>query len=190
MRTAFLLIDIQNDYFPGGKHELHEPGPAAAQAERALALFRKRGLPVVFIQHVSLGADASFFLPDTQGVELYARLRPSGTEKTVVKHHPDSFLHTDLRETLQALNVRKLVVCGMMSHMCVDTTVRAAQGLGYRVVVLSDACAAKDLRWKDALIPAETVHRAFMASLHGTFAEVINTDDLDKALGYPAEGFA
>ena len=182
MNTALLLIDIQNDYFPGGKNELHEPGRAAVQAERALSLFRKRGLPVVFVQHVSLRADASFFVPDTQGVQLYGRLRPSAAEKTVVKHHPDSFLNTDLQEYLQTLNVRRLVVCGMMSHMCVDTTVRTAQGLGYRVILLSDACAAKDLRWKDAPIPAETVHGAFMASLHGTFAEVIDTDDLDGAL--------
>ncbi len=63
--------------------------------------------------------------------------------------------------------------------MCIDTTVRAASGLGYEVVLLGDACTTKDLAWHETLIPAETVHGVFMASLQGTFAEVVDTDRLN-----------
>jgi len=182
MNTALVLIDIQNDYFPGGKCELFEANQCAAQAEKALTLFRKRGLPVVFVQHVSRDAGASFFLPDTEGVRLHERLCPTAAETLIVKHAPDSFQETDLQERLRALNIERLVICGMMSHMCVDTTVRSAYRLGYAVIVPGDACTTKDLTWQGARIPARTVHRAFMAALHGTFATVMDTGELESAL--------
>ncbi len=182
MQTALLLIDLQKDYFPGGKNELFEADRCAAQAAWALNLFRRRGLPAVFVQHVSLGEDASFFLPGSQGVQLHDALCPSGAEPTIVKHFPDSFQQTDLQERLQALSIDRLVICGMMSHMCVDTTVRAAFRLGYGVTVLDDACTTKDLLWKGERIAAPTVHRTFMASLHGTFARVIDTDGLEGVM--------
>ena len=178
MKTALLLIDIQNDYFPGGKHELFEAGAAAARAARALRLFREKGLPVVHVRHESERPNASFFLPGTEGAEIHESVRPLPGEPVVLKHQPDGFLHTELQEILQNAGVQRLVVCGMMSHMCVDTTVRAANALGFPVLLLGGACTTKDLSWKGARIPAQTVHGAFMAALDGTFAEVIGTAEL------------
>ena len=100
----------------------------------------------------------------------------------MIKYFPDSFLDTGLQEYLSEKEICRLVVCGMMSQMCVDTTVRAAKRLGYEVILLDDACAADNLTWKGASIPAEAVHQAFMAALHGTFAEVIDTDRLADIL--------
>jgi nicotinamidase-related amidase len=133
--------------------------------------------------HISLKAGAAFFLPDTEGTRIRERVRPLEGETIIVKHFPDGFLHTELRETLNAQCIERLVVCDMMSHMCVDTTVRSAKGLGYTVILLGDACTTKDLTWKGERIPARTVHNAFIAALHGTFAAVIDTEELEKTLG-------
>ena len=63
--------------------------------------------------------------------------------------------------------------CGMMTHMCVDTTVRAAMDHGYSVKLAADACATKDLEINGEIIPAETVQKTFIAALKGVFATII-----------------
>lgn len=103
-------------------------------------------------------------------------------EKVIVKHFPDSFFNTELQKHLKPMKIKRLVVCGMMSHMCIDTTVRAAKQLGYEVILLSDACTTKDLSWNNTTIPVETVHNVFMASLQGTFAKVIATSNLHNIM--------
>ena len=176
MDTALVLVDIQNDYFEGGRNELFNPLEAAGQAGRVLSAFRDAGLPVFHVQHISLGENASFFLPGTEGCKIHERVYPRGDEAVVVKHTPDSFFQTELKELLDAAGVKRLVVCGMMSHMCIDTTARSAKRLGYEVVLLHEACTTKDLTWQNTVIPAATVHKTFMASLQGTFAKVTDTE--------------
>lgn len=178
MKKALLIIDVQNDYFEGGRAELVNPLDALAQIEKALALFRSARLPVIYVQHISTRPDATFFLPDTEGAAIHSRIAPREGEAVVVKHMPNSFFLTGLTELLKELDVNELVVCGMMSHMCVDTTVRACKDIGMPVTLLHDACATKDLIWNGETIPARTVHAAFMASLSGRFANVIATDNL------------
>ncbi len=177
MKQALLLIDIQNDYFAGGRSQLHEPLEALANAEWVLKKFRESGAPVIHVQHISVQDGATFFLPGTDGVKIHERLTPLESEPVVVKHAPSSFLGTNLLELLQDGNITELVVCGMMSHMCIDTTVRACKDHGLKVTLLEDACATKDLNFRDTVIPAETVHRTFMAALSGMFARVIRTQE-------------
>jgi nicotinamidase-related amidase len=180
MKTALLIIDVQNDYFPGGKSALHNPLAALANIEKLLGLFRARQLPVIHIQHVNTRAGATFFLPDTEGVLIHEKVRPLENEFLVMKHAPSSFLNTKLFDILQANGITNLVVCGMMSHMCVDTTVRACMDYGLKVTLPEDACATKDLAFNGKIIPAETVHQTFMASLNGMFAQVVETKDVLK----------
>lgn len=178
MKRALLLIDIQNDYFPGGRCELFNPEQAAEKARLLLAQFRSRGLPVLHVQHVSEGAEGGFFLPGTEGVNIHSSVLPQGEERVLIKHSPNSFLHTGLEALLRELEIGQLVVCGMMSHMCVDSTVRAASDLGFSVLLAEDACTTKALSCAGAQIPAQTVHRAFMAALNGPFAQVIRAGEL------------
>jgi nicotinamidase-related amidase len=177
MKSALLLIDIQNDYFPGGKNELFEPERAAERARRVLEYFRAASLPVFHIRHVSTRENATFFLPDTTGAEIHPLVLPREGEPVLVKHTPNAFVGTALERELRAQQPEQLVICGMMSHMCIDSTVRAATDLGFSVTLLEDACTTKDLTWDGVQIPAQTVHRAIMASLSGTFAHVINTEE-------------
>ncbi|UUZ86450.1 cysteine hydrolase [Paenibacillus sp. P26] len=178
MNTALLLVDIQNDYFKGGRNELFNIDKASTRAQEALSLFREKNLPIVHIQCILLEENATFFLPDTEGIKIHESVHPQPDEKVVVKHTPDSFFQTQLQNHLESLKVTRLVICGMMSHMCIDSTVRTAHRLGYEVVLLNEACTTQDLEWNDTVIPAATVHDTFMATLHGTFAQVMDNSSL------------
>lgn len=179
MKTALVLVDIQNDYFPGGANALWRQEEAAGKARSVLELFRGRGLPVVHVRHVNVRAGATFFLPGTAGAEIHESVQPVGGEAVVVKNYPDSFLKTTLQETLEGLGAERLVVCGMMSHMCIDTTVRSAAARGYGVIVPHDACTTRDLSWDGEMLSAEAVHKAFMAGLNGAFAQMVGAGALE-----------
>lgn len=174
--SALLLIDIQNDYFPGGKWVLHEPVKAAVQAALVLADYRGRGLPVFHIRHESLQPGAVFFLPGTSGADIHPRVAPAEGERVLLKHVPNAFFGTGLNEELQAAGIKHLTVCGMMTHMCIDTSVRAARDYGYRVTLLEDACATRELEWQGERLPADTVQKAMLAALNGTFARIIQVE--------------
>lgn len=173
MRTALILIDIQNDYFPGGNMELIGIENAANNARQLLNKFRKTKSPVFHIQHVSIRPNATFFIPNTNGVKINDYVKPNADETIIVKHYPNSFRDTDLHEKLKQGGIEKLIICGAMSHMCIDTTVRVAFDLGYKCVVIFDACATKDLSIHNTHVPAEQVHAAYMAGLNGIFSKVV-----------------
>ena len=177
MKSALILVDIQNDYFDGGKSELYLTDVAAKHAKTALEFFRKSSLPVYHIQHINTRPNATFFLPDSEGSKIHHSVYPLTEEKIFIKHAPNSFFDTGLADELLQKEIQHLVICGMMSHMCIDTTVRAAKDYGFTLTVLEDACTTKDLVWNGVTIPAQTVHNTIMASLNGTFANVIKTDD-------------
>ncbi|WP_223749162.1 cysteine hydrolase family protein [Myxococcus sp. XM-1-1-1] len=175
--TALLLIDIQNDYFPGGRAELDRADAAATQARAALDHFRQHRLPVIHVRHISVQPGATFFLPNTPGSETHPLVAPRPDERVILKHYPNSFRETDLQKQLGALGIKHLVVTGMMTLMCVDTTVRAAADLGYSVTVLHDACAARALELNGVSVPAPQVHAAFLAALGMAYAKLEGTSD-------------
>ena len=172
MKPALIIIDIQNDYFPGGKMELEGSIDASLQAAKLLASFRAKNLPLVHIQHVSNRPGASFFLPDTEGVKIHANVAPRAGETVMQKNFPNSFRGTGLLEHLQALGADHLVIAGMMTHMCVDATTRAAFDLGFSCALAHDACATRALTFGEQRVPAAQVHAAFVAALAGLYAKV------------------
>lgn len=170
--TALLLIDLQNDYFPGGSMELEGADAARGRAAAALAAFREKGLPVFHVRHLSVRPGATFFIPGTKGAEIHAGVKPAAGEAVVEKNFPNSFRSTGLQAQLDAAGVKHLVVGGMMTHMCVDATVRQAADLGYRVTLLSDACATRAQSFGGENVTAKQVHTAFLAALNGLYAKV------------------
>lgn len=174
---ALILIDIQNDYFPGGQMALHRPSDAAAQTARLLALFRERDWPRIHIQHESVRSDAGFLIRGTDGQAIHATVAPRADEPVIVKHFPNAFQDTGLDEHLRALHAQRLVITGMMTHMCVDTSVRAAFERGYRVQLIADATATRALRFAGLEVPADEVQAAFLAAMNGVFSQVLTADD-------------
>lgn len=177
MKTALLLIDIQNDYFPGGKMELVGAEEAARQARELLQCFREHNSYHVHIQHESIRPGATFFLRGTDGIAIHDLVAHFEGEPLVVKHFPNAFRETNLLAMLKENNIERLVICGMMTHMCVDATVRAAADLGFQVLVAADACATRDLSYDETTIPAGQVHKAFLAALK-SYGQVLNTSEL------------
>ncbi len=174
MKTALIVVDVQNDYFPGGKMPLEGSVEAAQQARLVLAHFRERGLPLVHIQHESAYPGARFLIPGTRGVEINEAVAPEPGETAFTKRYPNSFRETPLPGFLRDPGVERLVICGMMTHMCIDATVRAAFDNGFRCVVLGDACATRALTFRNLEIPAAHVHGAFLAALSPIFATVMD----------------
>ena len=178
MTTALLLVDIQNDYFPGGAMEVVGATSAATQAAKLLAAFRQQARPVIHMQHIATRAGAMFFLPNTAGVEIHESVRPGSGEAVFQKHFPNSFRETPLLGHLRNIKASRLVIAGMMTHMCIDTTTRAAADLGFACSLAHDACATRALSFNGIQVPAESVQIAYLAGLSGLFAKVLSANEL------------
>lgn len=176
MKEALILIDIQNDYFDNGKMPLVGSYKACENAKLLVDKFREEALPVIFIQHVATRHDATFFLPKTEGTEIHELISPLQSEKVIVKHYPNSFRETDLMDYLQETQITDLVICGMMTHMCVDATVRVAKDYGFNISVIGDACATKDLEYNGDKVKAQEVQNSFLSALNYFYAKVLTTE--------------
>jgi nicotinamidase-related amidase len=153
-KTALLLIDIQDFYFPGGKSALVEPLKAADNAAKLLSWFRKEKMAVIHVRHNS-----------EPGGKINDIVKPIGGEKIISKDQVNCFVGTDLLEYLRANKTDTLVICGMQTHMCVEAATRAASDLGFKCILVQDACATKDIKFGDKTIRAEDVHYATLATL-------------------------
>ena len=143
MTKALLVIDLQNDYFPGGAFPLWNADTVLERLERAIADATAQGLPVILIQHVAAGGAglAPFFNEGTAGVELHPRIRAAAPgAPVVVKRFADGFHQTTLEATLRGLEVTELLVAGMMTQNCVTHTAISKAAEKYDVTVLADCC--------------------------------------------------
>jgi len=177
MKTVLLVIDIQKDYFPGGKMELVNPLEAAQKAYMLLQCFREHKQKTVHIQHISLSPTATFFISGDRGTDIHDSAAHFEGEPLVQKHYPNSFRETNLLDLLKGWGIERVIITGMMSHMCVDATARAAADFGFQVIVAEDACATRDLKFGDTVVPADHVHKAFMAALK-SYGQVMTTEQV------------
>lgn len=172
---AIIVVDIQNEYFPGGKLLLNGIEEAATNAANVIEHARSANDLVVYFQHESADPDIPFFTPGTQGVAIHPMVAPLGEETVLVKHFPNSFRETGLQELLDQQNIEEVVIIGAMSHMCIDTTSRAASDLGYKTTIIHDACATLDLEFDGVTVPAPQVHATIMAALAFAYGTVTTT---------------
>jgi nicotinamidase-related amidase len=177
MKTALLVIDFQKDHFPGGKHPLVNALDAAQKAYMILQCFREHSGHHVHIQHISQNPDATFFISGDRGTDIHDSVAHFEGEPIVYKHEPNAFLDTELLELLRTWEVERLVVCGMMTHLDVDATVRAATEFGFQVIVAEDACATHDLPQGDTIIPADLVQNSFLAAFR-SYSKVMKSEEI------------
>jgi len=177
MTRGLLIIDVQNDYFPGGRWELYEMEAAAKNVARLLESARKAGETIVHVRHEFPIAEAPFFAPGSEGALIHASVKNLPGEEVVLKHQINSFRDTELKQILDRAGVQDLVICGAMSHMCVDAGTRAAADFGYRCTVIHDACASRDLEFGGQKIPAAQVHAAYMSALAFGYAKSLSTGE-------------
>ena len=143
MKKALLLIDLQNDYFPGGKFPLWNTEATLDHIEQAIQMAQAKGIPIIHIQHLAnpkMGI-APFFQPGTDGAKIYPRILELAPDAPiVVKEFADSFAGTHLEATLASLGVTDLLVCGMMTQNCVTHTAISKSAEKYQVCILPDCC--------------------------------------------------
>jgi nicotinamidase-related amidase len=142
-KRALIVIDLQNDYFPGGKFPLWNTGKTLENIESAIAKANAQGIPVIIVQHVADGSKgiAPFFNEGTAGVAVHPRILAAAPgAPVVIKHFADSFVATTLESTLSQLGVNELLVCGMMTQNCVTHTAISRSAEKYKVSILTDCC--------------------------------------------------
>jgi nicotinamidase-related amidase len=176
-KRALIVVDVQNDYFPGGKWPLDGIEAAADNTARVIAVARAAGDLVVHIRHEFRSANAPFFAPGSEGAHIHPKVLNHDGETVILKHAANAFRETTLKEALDRNGVTEVVIVGNMSHMCVDATARAAKDFGYEVTVVHDACATRDLEFNGVTVAAAEVHAAFMAALAFAYATVVSTAD-------------
>jgi nicotinamidase-related amidase len=144
---ALLVIDVQNDYFPGGKFPLWNTEATLATIERAIEDARAKDVRVIVVQHIADPAMgiAPFFGAGTEGADVHPRIRSAAQGAPVVtKQFADSFVGTKLQATLDELGITELLVCGMMTQNCVTHTAISKSAEPYAVTILADACTTVD----------------------------------------------
>jgi len=175
-KRALILIDIQKDYFSGGKMPLSGIDIAADNAARLLDAARLSGDLIVHVRHEFPSDDAPFFTPGSDGTRIHEKVQPLDDEIVILKNHVNAFKETDLKEILDNKGVKDITICGAMSHMCIDAVTRAASDFGYIITLIHDACATCDLEFGDRMIPAADVHAAYMSALGFAYATLTSAD--------------
>ncbi|MBE9429347.1 cysteine hydrolase family protein [Staphylococcus warneri] len=173
-KQALIIIDIQNDYFEGGKNPLVNPELATDNAVQLKDKFKHLERPVIYIQHIDHTEDAPLFEAGTDGIEIHEKFNLQSDDIVIEKQYPNSFLGTTLQDTLQEYGVEQLVITGMMTHMCIDSTTRAAAELGYEPILIEDTTATCNLEYKGQMAEAKDVQNAFISAL-SNFAVVTTT---------------
>lgn len=176
-KRAIIVVDIQNEYFPGGKLLLEGIDEAASNAAKVIEHARSANELVVYIQHESADPEIPFFIPGTQEVAIHPTVAPLEQETVLVKHFPNSFRETGLKVLLDQQSIEEVVIVGAMSHMCIDATSRAASDFGYKTTIIHDACATMDLEFDGVTVPASQVHATIMAALAFAYGTVTTTEN-------------
>lgn len=148
MKKALLLIDLQNDYFPGGKFPLWNTDVTLSNIEQAINAAKAKNIPIIHIQHIAnpeMGI-APFFNKGSEGARIHSRILEAAPDAPIViKEFADSFEKTNLEEVLKGLGVDELLVCGMMTQNCVTHTAISKSAEKYKVSILPDCCTTVDV---------------------------------------------
>ncbi len=176
-QSALVIIDCQNTYREGVM-QLVGVEPALAEVARLLLRARTAGIPIFHVMH-DAGPGTPYDIRAEIG-QISDPVRPQAGEPVIVKTYPNSFWETDLDRQLRTLGIQSLVLCGFMTHVCVNSTARGAFNLGYQATVVGDATATRDLPGVDgSIVPAPTLKAATLAGIRDLFAVVVpKVDDL------------
>jgi len=160
MKTVVLVIDVQQGLCVGAQ-AAHDCAGTIDRINSVTRRARAAGVPVIFIQHESRSGYLEHGSADWQ---LATGLQVEPADLRVRKTTPDAFLGTDLLALLQEREVQELVVCGMHSEFCVDTTTRKALALGYPVVLIADGHTSAG---NEALSPLQVIahHNATLTNI-------------------------
>lgn len=182
-KTALVLVDVQKAFLEWEAAGMRRNNPRAVDnIARLLAAFRREGMAVFHIRHASREA-GSALRPDRPGHDPIEAAREQGGEPVIVKHVNSGFIGTDLEDRLRAAGIETVVICGITTNHCVETTSRMAGNLGFDARLVSDACYTFDRTGHGGRHEtAEDIHAMTLSNLDGEFATIETTDSLLAAL--------
>jgi nicotinamidase-related amidase len=179
--TALIVIGVQQGYdHPklGPRNNLD----AEANVARLISAWRESERQIYHIQHISTD-EASPFQPGLPGVEPKEIVKPLWHEPVIPKRASSAFIGTDLESRINQRVIKTVVLCGLTTNFCVESTARMSGNLGFETYVVGNACAAFDRVGPDGVTyPAEQLHAVSLANLHGVFGSVQTTDEILAAL--------
>ncbi len=149
---ALIVIDMQLGVFKspvippvaGDKQLL-------SQVKRLIGEARAASVPIIYVQHN--GGQGHPLERGTSGWNIHPDIAPSGSDVVIEKNTPDSFYGTELQKQLESRNIKTLVICGIQTEFCVDTTCRRAFSLAYQVILAKDAHST----WDTGLLSASQI---------------------------------
>lgn len=144
---------------------------ALDEAARLLRRARALGIPILHIQH-DAGPGSPYDIRAESGA-IADEVAPRSGEAVIVKHYPNSFIGTDLKERLERDCVEHVVLAGFMTHMCINSTARGAFNFGFKATVVAAATATRDLPQAGGVVPAAVMQQASLAALGDLFAVVV-----------------
>lgn len=172
MKTALLVIDVQNIMFTyeGGVYESEE---VLYNIKQVIDKARAADIPVIYVQHTL--NDKEVFKEGNESWEINEEIKPQEGDLIIQKSKNDSFYGTNLKSELDKLGIEKLVVCGMQTEFCVDTTLRAAYSLGYKNILVRNAHSTFD----SASFKAYNIIIHHNEIMQGRFAKLVTAADID-----------
>jgi nicotinamidase-related amidase len=184
--SALLVIDMQNYFLDETCSGFMEAAPAILpNLKRLLDAYRKKGLPVLFTEHAHENEKLDgglmhwwweeLIMKGTRDAEIFGELSAREDEKILIKNRYSAFYHTDLDTNLRCLDVKDLVITGVMTNICCESTARDAFFRDYRVFFVMDATAAT----------TEEFHVATLRNLSYGFAYVTDTDAILRSVSSP-----
>ncbi|AYB47491.1 cysteine hydrolase family protein [Paenibacillus lautus] len=166
-KSALLVIDVQNEMF-----QVHDPvyegDRLLHNLKQLIAKARSGGIPVIYIQHNDEGLKAG-----SEAWKINPEITPAMSDTVIQKTRPDSFYRTTLEEELKGQGIEHVILAGMQSELCVDTTCRRASSLGYDVTLVSDAHST----WNNSALTAQQIIDHVNATLRW-FADIKTTEEI------------
>jgi len=179
--AVLLIVDVQQGFDEPSWGDRNNPD-AEENVARLLAAWRRTNRPIFHVQHLSLAPDSPLRVGHP-GSAIKEEVKPQEGEWLFQKRVNSAFIGTGLEQRLRECGYGALVVVGLTTPHCVSTTARMAGNLGFQTFVVSDATAAFDLVDQNGRrYTAEEIHAVSLATLHGEFATVVETETLLHAL--------
>ena len=174
--AALIIIDVQEAFDEPRWGRRNNPD-AEANVARLLDAWREAEQPVFHVRHLNHTPGSSFH-PDAPGSRIKAIVRPLEGEPVIEKTVNSAFIGTELEERLRRGGVTSVVITGLTTNHCVETTARMAGNLGFDTYFVSDATATFDRVGPDGVRhAAEDIQAMTLSNLNGEFATIVTTDE-------------
>lgn len=173
-KTALLLIDVQVAMFSYENKKLYNEEKVLDNIVKLLSRARKADVPVIFVQHTDL--EESEYSRGKATWEIHPRIKPLENEAVVEKNTWDAFYKTKLEDVLNEKGIKRLVIAGMQTEFCLDTTTRRAYSMGYHEnILVKDAHSTFD----SGVLTAKQIVAHHNSILGGRFAKLMACDEVE-----------